>query len=114
GAVSAYGTVKNVIDHRDYKVVQAGKTSYYAKTIIITTGAQYKKLGIPGENELTGRGVSYCAVSDGAFFKEKELVVMGGGDSEVEEGLYLTRFAKKVTVIHRRDQLRAQKIIQDR
>lgn len=114
GAVYAYGEVKNVIDHGDYKEVQAGKKVYYAKTIIITTGAQYKKLGIPGENELTGRGVSYCAVCDGAFFKEKELVVIGGGDSAVEEGLYLTRFAKKVTVIHRRDELRAQKIIQDR
>lgn len=114
GAVYAYGDVKNVIDHGDYKEVQAGKKTYYAKTIIITTGAQYKKLGIPGENELTGRGVSYCAVCDGAFFKEKELVVIGGGDSAVEEGLYLTRFAKKVTVIHRRDELRAQKIIQDR
>src|SRR5699024_4503467 len=114
GAVYAYGDVKNVIDHGDYKEVQAGKKTYYAKTIIITTGAQYKKLGIPGENELTGRGVSYCAVCDGAFFKEKELVVIGVGDSAVEEGLYLTRFAKKVTVIHRRDELRAQKIIQDR
>lgn len=114
GAVYAYGDVKNVIDHGDYKEVQAGKKTYYAKTIIITTGAQYKKLGIPGENELTGRGVSYCAVCDGAFFKEKELVVIGGGDSAVEEGLYLTRFAKNVTVIHRRDELRAQKIIQDR
>src|SRR5699024_2124730 len=74
----------------------------------------YKKLGIPGEEELTGRGVSYCAVCDGAFFKERKLAVIGGGDSAVEEGLYLTRFADKVTVIHRRDTLRAQKIIQDR
>src|SRR5699024_9455166 len=77
-------------------------------------GAQYKKLEIPGESELTGRGVSYCAVCDGAFYKDKEIVVVGGGDSAVEEGIYLTRFAKKVTIIHRRDELRAQKIIQDR
>lgn len=114
GAVYAYGDVKNVIDHGDYKEVQAGNKTYYTKTIIITTGAQFKKMGIPGESELTGRGVSYCAVCDGAFFKNKELVVIGGGDSAVEEGIYLTRFAKKVTVIHRRDELRAQKIIQDR
>lgn len=114
GAEYAYGDVKEVIDHGEYKEVNAGSKSYRTKTIIITTGAQYKKLGIPGENELTGRGVSYCAVCDGAFFKERELVVIGGGDSAVEEGIYLTRFAKKVTIIHRRDELRAQKIIQDR
>ena len=71
-------------------------------------------MGIPGEEELTGRGVSYCAVCDGAFFRGKEIIVVGGGDSAVEEGAYLTRFADKVTVIHRRDELRAQKIIQDR
>jgi thioredoxin reductase (NADPH) len=71
-------------------------------------------MGIPGEEELTGRGVSYCAVCDGAFFRGKEIIVVGGGDSAVEEGAYLTRFADKVTVIHRRDELRAQKILQDR
>ena len=114
GAEYAYGDVKSVADHGEYKEVDAGKKTYKAKTIIITTGAQYKKLGIPGEAELTGRGVSYCAVCDGAFFKDKELVVIGGGDSAVEEGIYLTRFAKKVTIIHRRDELRAQKIIQER
>src|SRR5699024_7481067 len=83
-------------------------------SVIISTGAEYKKLGIPGENELRGRGVSYCAVCDGAFFKGKELVVVGGGDSAVEEGVYLTRFASKVTIVHRRDQLRAQNILQER
>lgn len=71
-------------------------------------------MGIPGEEELTGRGVSYCAVCDGAFFRQKEIIVVGGGDSAVEEGAYLTRFADKVTIIHRRDELRAQKILQDR
>lgn len=71
-------------------------------------------MGIPGEKELGGRGVSYCAVCDGAFFKQKNLIVVGGGDSAVEEGVYLTRFADKVTIVHRRDQLRAQKILQDR
>jgi len=94
--------------------VKAGSKEYKARAIIITTGAEYKKLGVPGENELGGRGVSYCAVCDGAFFKNKQLVVVGGGDSAVEEGVYLTRFAEKVTIVHRRDQLRAQKILQDR
>ncbi|MDX8044664.1 thioredoxin-disulfide reductase [Gracilibacillus sp. S3-1-1] len=114
GAEYAYGDIKEVIDNGHYKTVVAGSKEYKTKTLIITTGAQYKKLGIPGEEDLGGRGVSYCAVCDGAFFKEKELVVVGGGDSAVEEGVYLTRFASKVTIIHRRDELRAQKILQDR
>src|SRR5690625_1144573 len=114
GAEYAYGDIKGVEDHGSYKEVNAGSKSYKARSLIITTGAQYKKLDIPGEAELTGRGVSYCAVCDGAFYKDKEIAVIGGGDSAVEEGIYLTRFAKKVTIIHRRDELRAQKIIQDR
>ncbi|WP_309091108.1 thioredoxin-disulfide reductase [Domibacillus sp.] len=114
GAEYAYGDIKSITDGKEYKTVNAGSKQYKARAIIITTGAQYKKIGVPGENELGGRGVSYCAVCDGAFFKEKELVVVGGGDSAVEEGVYLTRFAKKVTIVHRRDELRAQKILQDR
>ncbi|MGP4105530.1 thioredoxin-disulfide reductase [Virgibacillus sp. L01] len=114
GAEYAYGDIKDVEDHGDYKTVIAGKKEYNTRALIITTGAQFKKLGIPGEDELGGRGVSYCAVCDGAFFKQKNLVVIGGGDSAVEEGIYLTRFADKVTVVHRRDELRAQKIIQQR
>lgn len=114
GAEYAYGDIKEVIDHGNHKEIIAGDKSYKAKAIIISTGAKYKKLGIKGEEELTGRGVSYCAVCDGAFFKERHLAVIGGGDSAVEEGMYLTRFASKVTVIHRRDTLRAQKILQDR
>ncbi|MUK89106.1 thioredoxin-disulfide reductase [Ornithinibacillus sp. L9] len=114
GAEYAYGDIKEVIDHGDYKTVVAGNKEYNTRSLIIATGAQYKKLGIPGEEELGGRGVSYCAVCDGAFFKEKNLVVVGGGDSAVEEGVYLTRFADKVTIVHRRDELRAQKILQDR
>ncbi|MFD2045027.1 thioredoxin-disulfide reductase [Ornithinibacillus salinisoli] len=114
GAEYAYGDIKEVIDHGDYKTVVAGNKEYNTRALIIATGAQYKKLGIPGEEELGGRGVSYCAVCDGAFFKEKELVVIGGGDSAVEEGVYLTRFANKVTIVHRRDELRAQKILQQR
>ena len=114
GAEYAYGDIKEVIDGDEFKTVKAGSKEYKARTIIITTGAEYRKIGIPGETELTGRGVSYCAVCDGAFFKAKELVVIGGGDSAVEEGVFLTRFATKVTIVHRRDELRAQKILQDR
>lgn len=114
GAEYAYGDIKEIIDGKEYKTVIAGSKEYKARAVIITTGAEYKKLGIPGEKELGGRGVSYCAVCDGAFFKERELVVIGGGDSAVEEGVYLTRFASKVTIIHRRDKLRAQQILQQR
>ncbi|CAM3179614.1 thioredoxin-disulfide reductase [Filibacter tadaridae] len=114
GAEYAYGDVTEIIDGRSYKTIVAGGKEYKARAIIITTGAEYKKMGIPGETELTGRGVSYCAVCDGAFFKGKDVVVIGGGDSAVEEGSYLTRFADKVTIVHRREELRAQKIIQDR
>ncbi|WP_462411028.1 thioredoxin-disulfide reductase [Neobacillus sp. Marseille-QA0830] len=114
GAEYAYGDIKEIIDHGDYKIVNAGSKQYKAHAVIITTGAEYKKLGVPGEKELGGRGVSYCAVCDGAFFKQKRLFVIGGGDSAVEEGVYLTRFASQVTIVHRRDQLRAQKILQDR
>lgn len=114
GAEYAYGDVKEIIDGEAYKTVIVGDKEYKARAVIIATGAEYKKLGVPGEAELGGRGVSYCAVCDGAFFKGKELVVVGGGDSAVEEGVYLTRFASKVTIVHRRDKLRAQKILQDR
>lgn len=114
GAEYAYGDVKGIVDGEEYKTITAGSKEYKARAVILTTGAEYKKMGIPGESELGGRGVSYCAVCDGAFFKKKNLIVVGGGDSAVEEGVYLTRFADKVTIVHRRDELRAQKIIQDR
>ncbi|ADV94290.1 thioredoxin-disulfide reductase [Bacillus subtilis] len=114
GAEYAYGDIKEVIDGKEYKVVKAGSKEYKARAVIIAAGAEYKKIGVPGEKELGGRGVSYCAVCDGAFFKGKELVVVGGGDSAVEEGVYLTRFASKVTIVHRRDKLRAQSILQAR
>ncbi|MEK4146402.1 thioredoxin-disulfide reductase [Robertmurraya sp. FSL W8-0741] len=114
GAEYAYGDIKEVIDGEEYKTIKAGSKEYKARAVIISAGAEYKKIGIPGEKELGGRGVSYCAVCDGAFFKEKELLVVGGGDSAVEEGVYLTRFASKVTIVHRRDELRAQKILQQR
>lgn len=114
GAEYAYGDIKEVVDGKEFKVIKAGSKEFKARAIIIATGAEYKKLGVPGEAELGGRGVSYCAVCDGAFFKNRQLVVVGGGDSAVEEGVYLTRFAEKVTIVHRRDKLRAQKILQDR
>ncbi|WP_153731868.1 thioredoxin-disulfide reductase [Sporosarcina obsidiansis] len=114
GAEYAYGDVTKIEDGREYKTIHVGEKSYKARAIILTTGAEYRKMGIPGETELTGRGVSYCAVCDGAFFRGKDIVVIGGGDSAVEEGSYLTRFANKVTIIHRRDELRAQKILQER
>lgn len=114
GAEYAYGDVKEIINGEEYKTIIAGSKEYKARAIIISAGAEYKKIGVPGEKELGGRGVSYCAVCDGAFFKQRELVVVGGGDSAVEEGVYLTRFASKVTIVHRRDELRAQKILQDR
>ncbi|MEW9502114.1 thioredoxin-disulfide reductase [Jeotgalibacillus marinus] len=114
GAEYAYGDVKSIVDGKEFKTIKAGSKEYKTRSIILTTGAEYKKLGVPGEKELGGRGVSYCAVCDGAFFKGKDLVVVGGGDSAVEEGVYLTRFANKVTIIHRRDKLRAQQILQQR
>jgi len=87
---------------------------YEAKTIIIATGASPRKLGVPGENEHIGRGVSYCATCDGFFFRGKELIVVGGGDSAIQEGLFLTKFANKVDIIHRRDSLRAGPVLQER
>lgn len=114
GAEYAYGNVSGIILENDLKVVKAGKKTYYAYTIVIATGSYHRKLSVLGEEEYAGKGVSYCAVCDGAFFKDKELFVIGGGDSAVEEGHYLTQFASKVTLVHRRDTLRAQKILQDR
>lgn len=114
GAEYAYGDIKEIVDGKEYKTVKAGSKEFKARSIIISTGAEYKKVGVSGEKELGGRGVSYCAVCDGAFFKNKRLFVIGGGDSAVEEGVYLTRFASQVTIVHRRDELRAQKILQKR
>ncbi|RBP84941.1 thioredoxin reductase (NADPH) [Cytobacillus firmus] len=114
GAEYAYGDIKYIEDGVEYKTVKTTSKEYKARAVIIATGAEYKKLGAPGEKELAGRGVSYCAVCDGAFFRGKDLIVVGGGDSAVEEGVYLTRFANKVTIVHRRDEFRAQKILQQR
>ncbi|MCR8982886.1 thioredoxin-disulfide reductase [Brevibacillus laterosporus] len=114
GAEYQYGDIKEIRDDNPYKTVVVGDKEYKAKSIIVATGAEHRLLGAPGEKEYSGRGVSYCAVCDGAFFRNKELVVVGGGDSAVEEAIFLTRFATKVTIIHRRDEFRAQKIIQKR
>jgi thioredoxin reductase (NADPH) len=99
---------------RPYKVVTQNGNSYLAETIIISTGASAVHLNVPGESELTGRGVSYCATCDGWFFKDKEVIVVGGGDSAVEEGIFLTRYADNVTIVHRRDELRAGAILTER
>lgn len=115
GAEYQYGDVKGVNKTENGMfAIQLGNKEVKSHTVIIGTGTQYKNLHVKGESELRGRGVSYCAVCDGAFFKEKELIVVGGGDSAVEEAIYLTRFASKVTIVHRRDKLRAQEIIQKR
>ena len=94
------------LSERPFKVTTYGG-EYLAESLIIATGASIRELGVPGETEFTGRGVSYCATCDGHFFKEKDLIVVGGGDSALKEGIFLTRFAKSVTIVHRRDELRA-------
>lgn len=96
------------------KIIRTKDVEFRAKSVIIATGAKPMKLGVKGEEEFVGRGVSYCAVCDGAFYKDKVVAVVGGGNSAVEEAIYLTKFASKVYIIHRRDELRADKIIQDR
>lgn len=109
-----YGIVENIESDGLVKRVITEDETYEAKTVVIATGAKYRLLGTPGEEEYTSRGVSYCAVCDGAFFRNQDLLVVGCGDSAVEEAIYLTQFANTVTIIHRRDELRAQKILQDR
>lgn len=96
------------------KIIKTTEAEFRAKTVIIATGAKPMKLNVPGELEYVGRGVSYCAVCDGAFYKDKVVAVVGGGNSAVEEAMYLTKFASKVYLIHRRNELRADKIVQER
>jgi thioredoxin reductase (NADPH) len=115
GAEYLYGDVVGVEQvENGRKVVLADGTEYLAKAVIIATGTKQRLLGVPGENELAGRGISWCAICDGAFFKQKEVIVVGGGNSAVEEALYLAKIASKVTIVHRRDELRADKLAQQR
>ena len=114
GVEMVFDHVTSVDFDSNPKVITTKKGEYQAKSVIIATGAQPRKLGAPGEKELTGKGISYCATCDGAFFEELPIYVIGGGDTAVEEALYLTRFGRKVYVVHRRDELRAAKSIQEK
>ena len=114
GVEHLFGQVVEVQTEGMVKKVITEDESFEAKSIILAMGAQHRPLGVSGEAEFNSRGVSYCAVCDGAFFRDQDLLVVGGGDSAVEEAIFLTQFAKSVTIVHRRDELRAQKIIQDR
>ena len=100
--------------HGPVKTAYVGETPYRARTVVLATGSAYKELGVPGEKELSGHGVSWCATCDGFFFRDQDIAVIGGGDSALEEATFLTRFARSVTVVHRRDTLRASKIMQER
>ncbi|MDA8321503.1 MAG: thioredoxin-disulfide reductase [Actinomycetota bacterium] len=98
----------------DPKVIKTTDGVFYARSVIIATGSSYREVGVPGEKRLSGHGVSWCATCDGFFFRDQDIAVIGGGDSAMEEATFLTRFARSVTIIHRRDTLRASKIMQDR
>ena len=114
GVEHLFGQVEKIEDHGDYKKIITEDEAFETKTVILASGANHRHLGVPGEEEYNSRGVSYCAVCDGAFFRDEDLLVVGGGDSAVEEAIFLTRFAKSVTIVHRRDQLRAQQLLQER
>lgn len=114
GVEHLFGQVERIEDHGASKKIVTDDGEFEAKTLVIATGSNHRSLNVPGEAELNSRGVSYCAVCDGAFFRDEDLLVVGGGDSAVEEAVFLTQFAKTVTVAHRRDELRAQKVLQDR
>lgn len=120
GAVNAgvefvYGDVQQVtVDQDQLKHIKTDSDELVATTVIIATGATHRQLGVPGEKEFSGKGVSYCAVCDGAFFKDKDVTVVGGGDSAISEGMYLAKLTKQVDVIHHRDKLRAQQVLQTR
>ena len=103
-----------VTDRHPFLVRTAGGQEYAAKTVILATGASPRYLNIPGEKEFTGKGVSYCATCDGFFFRGKDVLIIGGGDSAAEEAIFMTRYASRVRLVHRRDQLRSSKILQDR
>lgn len=115
GVNFVYGDVQNVtVDDQQMKHIQTDSDELVASAVIIATGSNNRKLGVPGEEKFSGKGVSYCAVCDGSFFKGKNVTVVGGGDSAISEGLYLANVTDGVNVIHHRDQLRAQKVLQNR
>lgn len=114
GLETGYGTVEKIINNGDSKTLIVDGKEITCKAVIIATGVVARKLGVEGEEALVGKGVSYCATCDGAFFRDVPIAVIGGGDTAVEEALFLTRFASKVYLVHRRDKLRATKILQDR
>lgn len=114
GVETLYGYVESLETEGEVKKVKIGENIYETKTIIIASGAKPKTLGVTNEDRLRGRGVSYCATCDGFFFKDKEVMVVGGGDTAVEEAMYLTKMCSKVTLIHRREQLRANRTAQNR
>lgn len=114
GITYKYGKVLEVIDHQDYKTVKTDKEEITCKSIIIATGRKPKELGLPNEKNLVGRGISWCAICDGPLFKNKEVVIVGGGNSALEESLYLKDIASKVTILLRSDKFRGDQIFQDR
>lgn len=114
GLETMTGEVTGLVDKGDEKLVTIDGKEFRTRSVIITTGAEPSKLGVPGEVEFTGRGVSYCATCDGAFFRNVPVAIIGGGDTAAEEALFLCRFASKVYMVHRRDELRATKVLQDR
>ena len=114
GAEFAYDEIESVNLEGPIKELKGKKETYQAKAVIIATGASSRPIGCKGEKEYTGKGVSYCARCDGSFFEDFDIYVVGGGDTAVEEALYLTKFGRSVTIIHRRDELRAAKSIQDK
>jgi len=114
GAEIMSGEVKALESDRNVKIVYVDDKWFEAKTVIVASGASFKRLGVKGEEEFIGRGVSFCATCDAPFYKDLTVAVVGGGDTAVQEALYLTKFAKKVYLIHRRDKLRATKVLQER
>lgn len=114
GTQMVYEEVKSLSRKGDVFEAVSDEMTYVARTVILAMGASFRTIGVPNERELTGKGVSYCATCDGAFFKGKKVIAVGGGDSALQEGIFLTRFAEKVTIVHRRDKLRASPILQER
>jgi thioredoxin reductase (NADPH) len=114
GVEFVYDTIKSLELDGPLKRVIGEEGEYTSKTVIIASGGEHNKLEVPGEEEFSGRGVSYCATCDGNFFRDQDVTVVGGGDAAMDEGLYLTRMTKSVTVVHRREELRASKILQQR